>query len=1013
MAFDREQSPSPGRRDEPREVRKRTFTSTPTLDPHSEEASAETFAAHRSGLAPRPVAAGDARDGPPADLQSKLSSLGAGQPIAASTRRALEASMGHDLSEVRVHAGPGASALAAASRAEAFTYGRDIVFGQGHFNPGSMAGQHLLAHEAAHAAQQGAAPPLRGPRPALRARQQKQATTEVVEVGDLGNVLGRYAALQAEVSDDDWAALNAKARQRDRNIEANASLAAPPLQHQIAEVSVSMRCLFRPDVVPPSSSSVQWKLDILSEGLRQALDDGEIDAAALATTVEAEILRRWLTTQEGLLDKTVRAVLIDPEGDTAPTLPATLAFIVDETPIPTLDGSFYATELDPYVGGTMASVNAEIGTELNQVQVGLLAAANGALTLKAAKELFSKSKGDIAANALVEVEGRIKERIAAFEDVTDPSVSLWAATTLSDLEAFAETDLPTFAKEFEQWRIDNPATVPVDKNLEGAADMLMDTATDEDTNAWAVGVNAQASADLQMTRAVANVATGGATRTEAKLYDAYEAGQLSLNDYEDTASAVRTRGYIIAGVTGVLTLATGGAGGLITRAGVGFGGRLLFYGTASALTTVGTMGSANIYTSVRDLRNRQLQHWWDHSAYSAGDIAIGAGVSFGLGALLGGTLDKLMTPSNAAFARNLVALADEGATLPAIQGITTRVAGNGVVELSVPGQAGLLRVTQTGWTALAPAGEGAALTPVASGIWAEGGLGATPALSAGQLHGRPFGVAVSSQQWGVYTPGSAQTISLGLWDDAFVAGGAPIWSTAAGEGGAGLVVSGGGTPSTGVGPVFTAPGLGDSPPRFFPWLPQTLALPGPVASSPPGTAMIPWGDPGWSRVPGNAPITSPTTGETRMLWSWYEGQVADFRGAGPGETQVQIPLNTPQTFTGRSTPQSTVIPDIRLSDYSLYADAKARNWGYASNVDDLVGTIERMYVASEVEAATQPAAGSARIEIVTHRQVPVDVHNDVMTRISQWLGGRGLSNSEVLQQLERVSWVYRPPVRPP
>jgi outer membrane protein OmpA-like peptidoglycan-associated protein len=72
----------------------------------------------------------------------------------------MEARLGHDFWDVNVHTGSEAAAAAAKVQARAFTLGRDIVFGAGHYSPDSMAGRRLLAHELAHVVQQaGAAMP--------------------------------------------------------------------------------------------------------------------------------------------------------------------------------------------------------------------------------------------------------------------------------------------------------------------------------------------------------------------------------------------------------------------------------------------------------------------------------------------------------------------------------------------------------------------------------------------------------------------------------------------------------------------------------------------------------------------------------------------------------------------------------------------------------------------------------------------------------------------------------------
>ena len=60
----------------------------------------------------------------------------------------------YDFSRVRVHTGPRAAESAQAVNALAYTVGRDLVFGEGHFAPETEEGRKLLAHELTHVVQQ-------------------------------------------------------------------------------------------------------------------------------------------------------------------------------------------------------------------------------------------------------------------------------------------------------------------------------------------------------------------------------------------------------------------------------------------------------------------------------------------------------------------------------------------------------------------------------------------------------------------------------------------------------------------------------------------------------------------------------------------------------------------------------------------------------------------------------------------------------------------------------------------
>ena len=80
-----------------------------------------------------------------------------GQPLDAVTRAFMESRFGHNFSDVRVHTDTRAGESAHAVSALAYTVGKQIVFRHGCYQPGSIEGRRLLAHELAHTIQQGAA----------------------------------------------------------------------------------------------------------------------------------------------------------------------------------------------------------------------------------------------------------------------------------------------------------------------------------------------------------------------------------------------------------------------------------------------------------------------------------------------------------------------------------------------------------------------------------------------------------------------------------------------------------------------------------------------------------------------------------------------------------------------------------------------------------------------------------------------------------------------------------------
>lgn len=79
---------------------------------------------------------------------------GGGQLLDASVQAQMGQAVGVDFSGVRVHTSAESDALNRDLGARAFTTGQDIFFGKGAYQPGSPAGQKLIAHELTHVVQQ-------------------------------------------------------------------------------------------------------------------------------------------------------------------------------------------------------------------------------------------------------------------------------------------------------------------------------------------------------------------------------------------------------------------------------------------------------------------------------------------------------------------------------------------------------------------------------------------------------------------------------------------------------------------------------------------------------------------------------------------------------------------------------------------------------------------------------------------------------------------------------------------
>ena len=81
-----------------------------------------------------------------------------GQPLDRDTQALMQDRLGHDFSDVRVHAGSQATESAKSVNAHAYTVGTDIVFQSDRYTPETEPGQKMLAHELTHVVQQKAGP---------------------------------------------------------------------------------------------------------------------------------------------------------------------------------------------------------------------------------------------------------------------------------------------------------------------------------------------------------------------------------------------------------------------------------------------------------------------------------------------------------------------------------------------------------------------------------------------------------------------------------------------------------------------------------------------------------------------------------------------------------------------------------------------------------------------------------------------------------------------------------------
>ena len=80
--------------------------------------------------------------------------LSPGHPLSSSIKSRMEPVFGQDFSNVRIHTESKDANISHELNARAFTFGSDIVFGRGEYQPGFLVGDALIAHELAHVVQQ-------------------------------------------------------------------------------------------------------------------------------------------------------------------------------------------------------------------------------------------------------------------------------------------------------------------------------------------------------------------------------------------------------------------------------------------------------------------------------------------------------------------------------------------------------------------------------------------------------------------------------------------------------------------------------------------------------------------------------------------------------------------------------------------------------------------------------------------------------------------------------------------
>ncbi len=120
-----------------------------------------------------------------------------GHSLDPETRAFIEPRFGRDFSQVRVHTDAMAAKSVRAVNALAYTVGRDVVFGDGQYAPGTTEGERLLAHELTHVIQQ-QGPPARRSATRLQRQVPREIATQVGPASGEGGLI--YDSLRKRMS---------------------------------------------------------------------------------------------------------------------------------------------------------------------------------------------------------------------------------------------------------------------------------------------------------------------------------------------------------------------------------------------------------------------------------------------------------------------------------------------------------------------------------------------------------------------------------------------------------------------------------------------------------------------------------------------------------------------------------------------------------------------------------------------------------------------------------------------
>ncbi|MBW2737237.1 MAG: DUF4157 domain-containing protein [Deltaproteobacteria bacterium] len=142
----------------------------------------------------------------PQQIQNQL---GPGSPLESGVRSRMESVFTQGFSDIRIHTDTKGAQISDNLNARAFTIGSNIAFGQGEYQPGTLIGDALIAHELAHTIQQGGG--RTGAAPMQKGEEGHSSLEEDADISAVGAVASLWGGMKGGLAN---IAMNAMPRMR-------------------------------------------------------------------------------------------------------------------------------------------------------------------------------------------------------------------------------------------------------------------------------------------------------------------------------------------------------------------------------------------------------------------------------------------------------------------------------------------------------------------------------------------------------------------------------------------------------------------------------------------------------------------------------------------------------------------------------------------------------------------------------------------------------------------------------